>query len=103
PAFDLELRRDVAIELIEGAILAVDATIEVERRADRIVRVLMRRVEIRNGEHAATFLAGDRKRLAQVCERVLAPLNADVGVVEMRMGERETLTALVAGARNDRE
>jgi len=95
PAFDLELRRDVAGELIEDSLTAVDATIVVERRSERVVRVIMRRVEVRAGERGTTFLAGDRKRLTEVRDRVLAPLHADVGVAAMRMGEREALAALV--------
>jgi hypothetical protein len=98
PAFDLELRRDVAIELVEGSLLAVDATIAVERRGERVVRVVMRRIEIRGREGVPTFLAGDRKRLVELCDRVLAPLHADVGIAEMRMGDRESLGALVASA-----
>jgi hypothetical protein len=103
PAFDLELERDVAIELLEGSLRAVDATIVIERRGERVVRVVMRRIEIRGGgEGVPTFLAGDRKRLAELCDRVLAPLHADVGIAEMRMGDRESLGALVATAAKDR-
>jgi len=100
PAFDLELRRDVGVELIEQALAAIDSAIEVERRGERVVRVIMRRVEVRSGEHVPTFLAGDRIRLAEVRDRVLAPLHADVGIVVMRMGNRESLGALVAAASN---
>ncbi len=96
PAFDLELRRDIALELLEGALGAVDPTIAIERRAERVVRVVMRPVEVRIGERARSFLAGDRRRLAEVIERVLAPLHADVGITMMRMGNRASLAALVA-------
>ncbi|HEY5951056.1 MAG TPA: hypothetical protein VIV40_36445 [Kofleriaceae bacterium] len=98
PAFDLELRSDVALQLIEGSCAAVDTAIEVERRGERVVRVLMRRVEVRGSERSGSFLAGDRKRLSEVHDRVLAPLHADVGIVAMRMGERESLGALVGVA-----
>jgi hypothetical protein len=95
PTFDLELRRDVASELIAGAFAAVDARIRVERRGERVVRVAMPRVEIRGGERLRTFLSGDRRRLLEVRDRVLAPLHADVGIAGMRMGDRESLAALV--------
>src|SRR4051794_8482051 len=41
PAFDVELRRDVAIELLEASIAAIDSAIIVERRAERVMRVVM--------------------------------------------------------------
>ncbi|HEX5059555.1 MAG TPA: hypothetical protein VFV99_09360, partial [Kofleriaceae bacterium] len=100
PAFDVELRRDVAIDLVEHSLAAVDATIVVERRSERVVRVVMRRVEVRASEEMGTFLAGDRKRLGEVRDRVLAPLHADVGIAAMRMGDREGLGALVASPRS---
>jgi hypothetical protein len=100
PAFDIELRRDVAIELLEASIRSVDPTIVVERKAERVVRVIMRPIEVRSGEETATFLAGDRMRLAELHARVLAPLHADVGIAAMRMGDHDTLTALVAAPAN---
>ncbi len=99
PAFDLELRRDVAVELITASLTAVDASIVVERRGERVVRVIMRRIEMEGGENQPTFLVGDRKRLFEVRDRVLAPLHADVGIVAMRMGDRDSLAALVATPR----
>jgi hypothetical protein len=100
PAFDLELRRDVATDLITASLTAVDGSIIVERRSERVVRVIMRRIEMEGGENQPTFLVGDRKRLFEVHDRVLAPLHADVGIVAMRMGDRDTLTALVASPRS---
>jgi len=100
PAFDLELRRDVAIDLITGSLTAVDPSIVVERRGERVVRVIMRRIEMEGGENQPTFLVGDRKRLFEVRDRVLGPLHADVGIVAMRMGDRDSLTALVASPQN---
>jgi hypothetical protein len=96
PAFDLELRRDVAVDLIAASLGAVDASIVVERRGDRMVRVIMRRIEMEGGEGQPTFLVGDRKRLFEVRDRVLGPLHADVGIIAVRMGDRDTLAALVA-------
>jgi hypothetical protein len=97
PAFDLELRREVGMELLEASFAAIDPSVRIERRGERIVRVVMRRIEIRATERAPSFLAGDRMRLAELRDRVLAPLHADVGIAAMRMGERESLGALVAG------
>jgi hypothetical protein len=96
PAFDLELRRDVSIDLLTASLAAVDPSIVVERRSERIVRVIMRRIEMEGGEGQPTFLVGDRKRLFEVRDRVLAPLHADVGIITVRMGDRDSLTALVA-------
>lgn len=96
PAFDLELRREVATDLIASSLTAVDPSIEVERRSDRVVRVIMRQIEMEGGEGQPTFVVGDRKRLLEVRDRVLGPLHADVVIVAMRMGDRDTLAALVA-------
>ncbi|HEY5920662.1 MAG TPA: hypothetical protein VIV11_03280 [Kofleriaceae bacterium] len=103
PAFDLELRRDVGIDLIAASVAAVDSTITVELRGERVVRVVMLPVEVRGGPEVELFFAGDRKRLRELCDRVLAPLHADVGIAEMRMGDREALGALVARPAKDRE
>jgi hypothetical protein len=100
PTFDVELRREVATELIKSSLEAVDPSIVVERRGDRVVRVIMRRIEMDGGERQPTFLVGDRRRLLEVRDRVLGPLHADVGIVALRMGDRDTLAALVATQRS---
>jgi hypothetical protein len=100
PTFDLELRRDVSSDLISSSLAAVDPSIVVERRGDRVVRVIMRRIEMEGGERQPTFLVGDRKRLLEVRDRVLGPLHADVGIVALRMGDRDSLAALVATQRS---
>ncbi|MCW5803340.1 MAG: hypothetical protein KIT31_13235 [Deltaproteobacteria bacterium] len=99
PAFDLELRRDVPLELFESSLTAVDDTIEVERRAGGILRVTMRRVDLPATRYFPAVEVADHRLLFEVHERVLAPLHADVGIVAMRMGERSTMTALVRSAR----
>lgn len=96
PAFDLELKRDVAIDLIAASLHAVNPSIVAERRGERVVRVTMRRIEMEGGERQPSVFVGDRKRLHEVRDRVLAPLHADVGIVAMRMGDKDTLAALVA-------
>lgn len=96
PTFDIELRRDVAVDLITSSLTAVDPSIVVERRGERVVRVVMRRIEMQGPENRPSFLVGDRKRLFEVRDRVLGPLHADVGIVAMRMGDRDSLAALVA-------
>jgi hypothetical protein len=97
PAFDLELKRDVALDLITASLAAVDRAIAVERRGERVVRVRMARIEVEGGPKDARIPVGDRKRLLEVRDRVLAPLHADVGIVAVRMGEDATLAALTAG------
>jgi hypothetical protein len=96
PTFDLELRRDVGVDLLKSSLAAIDPAIIVERRGDRVVRVIMRRIEMPGGEKQPTFLVGDRKRLFEVRDRVLGPLHTDVGIVAVRMGDRDSLAALVA-------
>ena len=98
PAFDIELNRAVPIELIAGSCRAIDPLIVVERRGECIACILMRGIEVEGTVHMAVVSVGDRKRLHEVHARVLAPLHADVGIVAMRMGDRDTLTALVGPA-----
>ena len=80
PAFDIELAHDMSIEVIRGSIAAVDRGAVVEKRGERVVRVVTRRV------------------LIELRDRILAPLHADSGIVAVRMGELATLTALAAKA-----
>lgn len=96
PAFDLELAREVSVELIAGSLGAVDSTSVVERRGERVLRVVMQRIAMEGSPNQPTFLVGDRRRLLEVFARVLAPLHAEVGIVAMRMGNADTLAALVA-------
>jgi hypothetical protein len=95
PAFDLELRADVGSDLLAQALTTIDREIVVETRSPRVVRVVTPRVWLKavsGGEGAV----GDRKLLASIHTRVLAPLHADVGIVAMRMGDRGSLGTLVA-------
>lgn len=95
PVFDIELRREVSVDLLAGSLHAVDPSIAVSRRSERVARVTMKRVELEGPQQQPTFLVGDRKRLFEVRDRVLAPLHADVGIVTVRMGDADTLAALV--------
>jgi hypothetical protein len=95
PAFDLELRREVPLELFEASLAAVDGTITVERRTGGILRVVMRRLDLPATTHFPACEVADHRLLFEVHERVLAPLHADVGITLMRMGDRSTMTALV--------
>ena len=95
PAFDLELRSEVPLELFEASLVAVDSTISVERRTGGILRVTMRRIDLPASRRLPSVEVGDHRLLFEVHDRVLAPLHADVGIVTMRMGDRSTMTALV--------
>lgn len=111
PAFDLELARDVGIDVIRESIAAVDSTAIVEKRGERVVRVVTRPVELGEMRTEWTVISnpppprtavgdgGDRRLLLELRDRILAPLHADSGIVAMRMGDRATLAALVATAK----
>ena len=94
PAFDIELVNDMSIEVIRGSIEAVDRGAIVEKRGDRVVRVVTRHVQLARGD--VVVEVADRRLLLELRERILAPLHADSGIVAVRMGEAATLTALAA-------
>ncbi len=100
PAFDIELQRDVDIQIVATSVAAIDAAVVVERKSDRVFRIVTRRIAIPGKQPTAQPLfVGDRRLLGELHQRILAPLHADVGIVTMRMGDHATLAALVASQR----
>lgn len=98
PAFDTELRGPVGMDVLTHAIAAVDAAIQVRRIDDRTFRVVTRRIALPGKQEGARpIYLGDRRLLGELLERILAPLHADVGILEIRMGEQATLAALGRG------
>jgi len=93
PAFDVELERDTGLDILRSSAAAVDRTVTVERRSDRVVRFLTRPVQLSVQDPA---VIGDRRLLFELHDRVLAPLHSDAGIVGMRMGDNATLASLVA-------
>ena len=102
PAFDIELKRDLDIEVLRTSTRAVDSKIVVEKKTERVFRFLMRRIGLPNTKaHLPPIEVGDRRLLHELQRRILAPLHADVGIVAMRMGDAGTLAALVLQERTD--
>jgi hypothetical protein len=90
PTFDIELKRDVDIEVIRTSTTAVDASITVEKKSERVFRFVMRRIALPNTKpHLPPIEVGDRRLLQELHRRILAPLQADVGIVTMRMGDKD--------------
>jgi hypothetical protein len=94
PAFEIELARDVDLDVLVTSTRAIDETVEVTRTRDRTFRFVTRRVALpaqhRDGQ---VVYVGDRALLKELHARLLAPLHADVGIQRMRMGDRTTLPA----------
>lgn len=104
PAFDIELRRDVDAEVVRTSTSAVDPAIVVDKSSPRVFRFVMRRIALPNAKpHLPPLEVGDRRMLAELHRRILAPLHADVGIVRMAMGDHATLAPLVAQHRADDE
>jgi len=95
PTFDVEVRGEVAFDVVATSAAAVDATVIVEQPAPRVLRFLTRPVELAATSRWSAVVVGDRRLVRELVDRVLAPLHADVGIAAMRMGDRATLTALV--------
>jgi hypothetical protein len=104
PAFDIELKRSVDVEVVRTSTIAVDATIVVEKKAERVFRFVLRRIAFPNVQpHLPPIEVGDRRLLKELHRRILAPLHADVGIVRMQMGDNATLAPLVPAAHTDDE
>ena len=93
PTFDIELASDISIEVIRGSIEAVERSAVVEKRGERVVRVVTRRVQLARGD--VVVEVADRRLLFELRDRILAPLHADAGIIAIHMGERARLQALV--------
>ncbi|HWO26410.1 MAG TPA: hypothetical protein VNO30_47100 [Kofleriaceae bacterium] len=99
PAFDIELRRDIAPEVLIDSVAAVDTAIAVHRIGDRAFRIVTPRVALpdRRPGRPAIHL-GDRELLRRIYDALLAPLHADIGIVVLRMGDLSTLSKLLPAA-----
>jgi hypothetical protein len=97
PTFEIELARDVDLDVLVTSTHAIDDTIEVSRTRDRTFRFVTRRVAL-PAQHKDGLVAyvGDRQLIKELHARLLAPLHADVGIQRMRMGDRATLPAAPA-------
>lgn len=93
PAFDVELRRDIAGEVMTGSVAAIDAEIVVHRIGDRVFRVVTPRVALPGGKPGDPAVhLGDRELLRRIYDALLAPLHADIGIVALRMGDLSTMS-----------
>jgi len=102
PTFDIELARDVDIEVIAQSLRAIDAAIIVENLGERRFRVITRRIALPSlRRYEPAIYAGDRRLLRELRDRVLAPLHADVGIRIMRMGDRAKLPLLLTSGPAD--
>ena len=96
PTFDVELLREIDIDMIITSCAAIDPAIVVRRLSERSFRVVTRRIAlpgIKDGDPPIHL--GDRRLLRELYDRMLSPLHADIGIVNMRMGDRSTLTTVV--------
>ena len=104
PAFDIELARDVDLEVVRTSSIAIDPSIIVEKKTPRVFRFVMRRIGLPNSKpHLPAIEVGDRRMLKELHRRILAPLQSDVGIVRMVMGDHATLVPLVPMLRGDDE
>jgi len=96
PTFDVELRREIDIDMIVTSAAAIDPAISVRRISARSFRVITRRIALPGLEDGDPPIhLGDRRLLRELYERMLSPLHADIEIVIMRMGDRATLAASV--------
>jgi hypothetical protein len=89
PTFDVELRREIAVEVMEESIAAIDPEIIVRKISARVFRIVTPRVALPGRkplEPAVHF--GDRELLQRIHDQLLAPLHADIGILGMVMGDR---------------
>ncbi len=92
PTFEIELARDVDVDVLATSARAIDESIRVTRVGDRRFRMVTRRVALpAPRKDGPVVYVGDRELLHELHARMLAPLHADVGIRRMRMGERATL------------
>lgn len=99
PAFDVDLLREIDIDMIITSCAAIDPAIVVRRISERSFRVVTRRIALpglKDGDPPIHL--GDRRLLRELYDRMLSPLHADIGIVAMRMGDRATLTSIVPTA-----
>src|SRR5262249_35253411 len=88
------LRSEVGLETVKEAVAAVDDVAVVSRRGPCVVRIATPRVELAATKHDPAGRGGDLRLPRGLRDRVIAPLHADVGIVQMRMGDFMTLETL---------
>jgi hypothetical protein len=94
PTFEIDLARDVDLDVLVTSTRAIDEKISVTRTRERTFRFVTRRVALPS-QHSdgPVIFVGDRELLKLLHAKLLAPLHADVGIQHMRMGDRVTLPA----------
>jgi len=92
PTFDVELRREIAVEVMEESMAAIDPEIIVRKIGPRVFRIITPRIALpaRKAFHPPVHL-GDRDLLQRIHEQLLAPLHADIGILGLVMGDRTTM------------
>jgi len=96
PTFDIELRREIPVEVMEESIAAIDPSIVVRRPSERVYRIVTPRVALPGHKAGAPVVhLGDRDLLRRLHDAVLAPLHADIGIVALRMGDLATVVKLL--------
>ncbi|MBA3457092.1 MAG: hypothetical protein H0T42_28675 [Deltaproteobacteria bacterium] len=96
PTFDVDLLREIDVDMIITSCAAIDPAIVVRRISERSFRVVTRRIALpghKDGDPPIHL--GDRRLLRELYDRMLSPLHADIGIVAMRMGDRATLTSIL--------
>ena len=96
PAFDIELRRDITVEVMTESAAAIDTAIVVHRIGHRVFRIVTPRAALpgRKPGDPAVHL-GDRELLRRIYDALLAPLHADIGIAALRMGDLSTMSKLL--------
>jgi hypothetical protein len=96
PAFDVELRRDMVVDVLTDSAAAVDAAIAVNKIGDRVFRIVTPRVALPSRKPGGPVVhLGDRELLRRIHDALLAPLHADIGIVALRMGDLSTMSKLL--------
>jgi hypothetical protein len=100
PAFDVELRRDIAGEVMTESAAAIDTAIAVHKAGERVFRVITPRVALPGRKPGQPVVhLGDRDLLRRIYDAMLAPLHADIGIVALRMGDLSSMSRLLPAAR----
>ncbi|HEY5947456.1 MAG TPA: hypothetical protein VIV40_18260 [Kofleriaceae bacterium] len=95
PTFEIELARDVDLDVLVTSTRSIDEKVSVSRTRERTFRFVTRQVALPPQHQAGqVVLVGDRELLKLLHAKLLAPLHADVGIQRMRMGDRQTLPAV---------
>ncbi|MGE0871298.1 MAG: hypothetical protein AB7P03_22245 [Kofleriaceae bacterium] len=95
PTFDIELAREVDLDVIRTSVRAIEPTCRVERTLPKVFRIVTRKVALPSPKRdEPAMLVGDRRLLHELHAQILAPLHADVGIVAMRMGDGSAFSSV---------